>query len=97
MQPLIVGIRAGEDSQLVRELMDPGAILIGGLGTADQKTMSLTRVLGPAVREGRSLYPKGQRRTMASPQAVAAFAGARLLERSRDGHGVCVSGIEWLG
>ena len=31
--------------------MDPGAILMGGLVTANQKAMSLPRVLGPAVEK----------------------------------------------
>ena len=48
----MVGTRAGEGSQLVRrELVDPGAILMGGLGTADQKTMNLPRVDGRAVEK----------------------------------------------
>ncbi len=48
----MVGIGAGEGSRPVRrELMDRGAILMGGLGTADQKAMSLPRVLGPAVEK----------------------------------------------
>ena len=48
----MVGTRAGEGSQLVRrELVDPGAILMGGLVTANQKAMSLPRVLGPAVEK----------------------------------------------
>ena len=75
---------------------------MGGLGTADQKTMSLPRVLGPAVEKGRSLYPKGQRRRWLHRKPSRPF-GYRLLERSRDGHGVCftwrlngwVRGVFW--
>ncbi len=47
-------------------------------------------------RKGRSLYPKGRRRRWLHRKRLRPF-GHRLLERSRDGHGVCFSEIEWLG